>query len=775
MGQVTVHVKPAVVRGVNNAQARLRELFKQAIDLGLNPVLVPEAGLERVSLYLSSDYQSSLERWSNKLQRPIAYTFASLVEAAAARPADSSSRPTLRDSLQARYYEHLWTGLAAKKIVFAEGGTGLGKSRVIVKTAFEHLSSTGGKVGIFVPTISLMHQVASELAAGIKRHKDDNHGINSLEDCGFVIGRSQFIDDLRLTNLLEDLADTAHSLSLPEETERMMLMVTKAKGWLSGGALPTTAGSQALARLVPDLAWLADDLSAIVPEFPVERCLAGEKTSKQSAGLRMYKFLHEKAKGCPILLGTQTMLCTDAIHRTLNRGQILPEFSLALIDEAHELEEAMGSVLASDVSFLELGRIIRVGLNDGSWKTERLATSAQNALRTLDSLLQLFAEKDDDWAVFPGEAPPKWDKFIYAFENLALHLTKLSRLRGDLLYDAKALQLAASARSVVRISYSTVIRTPRLVVGPTGYRRFFEPLWSQQIGMGLLSGTLYVPTANGYSANYMRNLLSVPEERMHTFPPVDPPWLRATPVVFLPSKSAAKELSIAPWEKRKTDPTLLTDWADRLLPIIEKITETAKGGTLVLCCSYDDVSTFSKKFSQTERLICQRRGTSLSHYKEAFLSLYKEGLKPVWFAVGSAWTGLDLVSDVDPYRPEEDYLLTDLVIPRFPFRASGTSAQLARFSGPQGAQNRMTAMLFRLRQGIGRLIRNEGLRDRRLWLLDGRPWADPDFVQAGLIGKMRRIWDPYPKRGEIRIDTKANAKKGEVVFCYSDVCQNAKI
>jgi hypothetical protein len=524
MGQLTVLVKPAAVQGADKIQARARALFKQAIDSGLAPLPVPEAGLLRVSLYLQSNYLAGLERWAKKLQRSLGYTFAALVEAA--YRADVPAQPSVRDSLQAQFYEQLWKGLAAKKIVFAEGGTGLGKSRIIVKVALEHLGDrSDARVGIFVPTIALLRQMTKELARGLKRHQ--GRALPSIDQCAFVMGKAQFVCDLRLSYVLEDMESAAASDSEKEEADETLETIAKARQWMRNGG--RHHGDPILSSLVPDLAWLADDLLEVAPKLPIERCLVGENTSNESAGLQMYKGLRAKAETSPIVLGTQTMLCSDAAHKVLGRGALLADSTMVLIDEAHELEESMGTVVGNDVSFLELRRVIRAGLGDESWKGERLATSAHNAIKLLDDLDQLFGERDEDWASYPEEHPPKWDQYAQKFEALAEQLRKLGKLRSDLIYEARALEWAASGKSVVRVSYSAVIRTPRIVIGPTGYRRFFEQLWSPEIGFGLLSGTLYVPTINGYSANYMRNILFVPETRLYTFPPVDPPWLRSTP------------------------------------------------------------------------------------------------------------------------------------------------------------------------------------------------------------------------------------------------------
>ena len=90
-----------------------------------------------------------------------------------------------------------------------------------------------------------------------------------------------------------------------------------------------------------------------------------------------------------------------------------------------------------------------------------------------------------------------------------------------------------------------------------------------------------------------------------------------------------------------------------------------------------------------------------------------DGSKVLWLAVGAAWTGLDIKHDPN--------LLTDLVIPRLPFGQNRTTTHDARVQRTGGwSSELMNAVMF-YRQGIGRLVRQEGLpKNRRIFVLDAR-------------------------------------------------------
>ena len=107
--------------------------------------------------------------------------------------------------------------------------------------------------------------------------------------------------------------------------------------------------------------------------------------------------------------------------------------------------------------------------------------------------------------------------------------------------------------------------------------------------------------------------------------------------------------------------------------------------------------------------------------------------------VGGAWTGLDL-KDHDAENPLHDTLLTDLVVARLPYNSNITPPAINRRNFMADADIMETALL--LKQGFGRLIRREGVKDRNIWFLDGRPMKAFNRVIMLLLdsyGKQRHI------------------------------------
>jgi CRISPR type IV-associated DEAD/DEAH-box helicase Csf4 len=145
------------------------------------------------------------------------------------------------------------------------------------------------------------------------------------------------------------------------------------------------------------------------------------------------------------------------------------------------------------------------------------------------------------------------------------------------------------------------------------------------------------------------------------------------------------------------------------------------------------------------RVIAQEPDDSITQIKNAFVEMTRDGIRPIWLATGGAWTGLDL-TDEAVTDPTKDNLLTDLVIVRIPLGRSRSVAHRIRVER-LGLEEEFVAAAFLLRQGIGRLIRREGVQNRRLWFLDGRILLKGP--RGATFSNMAKVLQFYPKKSFI--------------------------
>jgi CRISPR type IV-associated DEAD/DEAH-box helicase Csf4 len=147
-----------------------------------------------------------------------------------------------------------------------------------------------------------------------------------------------------------------------------------------------------------------------------------------------------------------------------------------------------------------------------------------------------------------------------------------------------------------------------------------------------------------------------------------------------------------------------------------------------------------------ERIVCSERKTAFSITEQAYRRMFGQGLKPIMIALGSAWTGITLLDDTPA---SEDFLLTDLVIPRMPVALNTSVSMQERIERARMAPIIQEALMT-LKQGCGRLIRRTGVTDRHLWVLDGRIWQPELSSLPSLSRAAARMMKDYRKIEEIR-------------------------
>lgn len=200
----------------------------------------------------------------------------------------------------------------------------------------------------------------------------------------------------------------------------------------------------------------------------------------------------------------------------------------------------------------------------------------------------------------------------------------------------------------------------------------------------------------------------------------------------------------------------MSAWLDVVAQELRVIHAQAKGGVLVLNTSYEAVEGLRQRLQATGQvdgvdglphllLVFAREGRGVMAQAKEFLQLQDAGGKPLWLAVGSAWTGLDVgghepreaLLGKDPLPAELDNVMTDLVVTRMPFGANNSITHLRRVLMRPSIPWDMLDAAFRFRQALGRLVRRRGLpQNRQIWLLDGR-LGEPDSA-----ARLSVFWAP---------------------------------
>ena len=680
-----------------------RHLLENAIKLDLQPIPAITQPVKRISLYLPAVLEAHLQAHPSRMVK--AELMQGLICAALTEVTPDKRHELSRwsqNSVQDEMVVLIKRTTELGQITLLEASTGIGKSRVIARIVLE-LTKKKKCIGVFGPSLSVVYHLCNELLTTVRLRKA------TPPRTMIYIGKRNFVDLEKLKDILLDL-DT----SLPKAAKSILT-------WIKDGGPALTPTTKRLQKLLT-VRWLVDDLVHLVPDISTV-AVACDDLSKPCPGLDYYERCKAGLQEAEVIFSTHAMLCISNIRLHSTHQSLLPPLDTILIDEAHQLEEAMANVVGNQVSIHHLSASLRKGFEAGYCNRvlwQKLDPAVQRFRQALDQM-------EAECLIGPGQESnyPKFAQVCKEGSILASLLSKVKASKersfdpqwfGQVENWRRALEQITAHKYTVRISYSPVLHLPSISVGPSYLRHYFQTLWQSVHSACLLSATLYVCDKPGhFSSSFIRLRLGIPMQHYYDAPPFIAPWIYSTPTLYLPCASLADAFSYPGEDQEKRHA-----WYDRISDTIKATAKDAAGGTLVLCNSYDDINALCDRLYSLneEHLVVQERHDSMSRLKELFKQKAREGSRPIWLATGPAWTGLDLRDELAD-DPTEDNILTDLIILRLPFKQNRSVIHEARVK-KLGINQEFLQTAFLLRQGIGRLVRRQGLLNRRLWFLDGR-------------------------------------------------------
>ncbi|WP_328984733.1 helicase C-terminal domain-containing protein [Thiorhodovibrio winogradskyi] len=634
---------------------------------------------------------------------------------------------------QAGFYAAITEALTqTQPIVLAEGGTGLGKGRVIAALAAQYRDEG---VIVAAPTIQILGQLLIEW-----------HQLSGAHaDC--YLGLDAFISTHRLREWIDEA--TMASADLQAEAQAVA-------DWIAQGAGCTRPATRAFHNSDPSISYLYEDLVAIAPRCAATNVrltrtlLAIDSPETPDDGARAYQALRARVSDSErVVFASHAALVWNA----RSQGALLPERPYLILDEAHLLAGVAEATFTRSVAMRELLWHLR---DEALWQQTKGVTAARKAHADLETLMdRLTASRPllETHGAVRDEAQARSLLKNYAkalLDALEPLLKKCPDEGAEAILEAAAMARAILAdQTRATLSYSPAYGYPTLTSGPRSLRLFFNQFWERLEAAVLVSATLYLPTMHGQpSHGYLQGSLHLPAERIVPLPPVAPNWLYQVPL-YHPAQATDLE-AFRPPQARDYDQatadfqTAVERWHDVLAEQLRTIHSTAAGGILVLLTSYDSITALAERlhpYLGADLMTQARSGFRTAHAH--YIRRFTDGGRPLWLASGPAWTGTDLsaATCIDSTLPaDKDFLLTDLVIPRVPFGTERSSVHQARMTYLVTAERDRAA--FQLRQGLGRLIRRPGLPQRRIWMLDARLWRPKG--SSWLYGPFSHILKRYP-------------------------------
>lgn len=662
---------------------------------------------------------------------------------------------------QSLFFDNLMDSLEGHKVGLIEGGTGIGKTAAMIASANEIALKFVTKSHICVPTISLIYQFASEYAILAK--------VKDMAPLKVVLGMKEFVDTLALRELVERPDYSQHKDGVID--------------WLDNEG-PALGRSKDIGT-----AYLVSSVLEIAQDLPTSEFALSPSSRDDEPGIEIYQSQFIDVSEAPaILLTTHAMTAIDLLFRQRQQRQIeefdelktdfqdalkkadkgsygelfeehayqmamitreaklgrLPYYTHLLVDEAHLFEQNLANTLsyqASLAAFLGKAKNIlgdsfvkRHGLDD---KFNKIKENAHHDTVNIndDTPLQLMLK-----SLLTG--------FFDAIASSRAKGEDKNALRNEARYVLSQLRRGKQGVSSF-LSFSPIRKFPQLHMGNNSFEKLLKQLWFSLDGAACVSASLYYKKMEGDSAAYYKNRLGIPAEKAKEYTPITPGWIKTaikgfyTPIAK-PLTPASRKDKLSDEEKTAR----LEQWIDINASWIKGISGSAAGGTLVLLTSNADVKSLYNVLSdkhgiEKSRLVAGLGERSLNEQKTLFMQRSMLGDKPIWLAVGAAWTGLDVNgTQCGIMDPATDNLLTDLVIPKLPFGLNRTITHkhfISRSANGSAIEALEATMLFK--QGLGRLIRREGLpHNRRIWLMDNRL---QDKAFHGFTFPIRRLLDTY--------------------------------
>lgn len=434
---------------------------------------------------------------------------------------------------------------------------------------------------------------------------------------------------------------------------------------------------------------------------------------------------------------------------------LLPMYQFLFIDEAHLLEETASRMLSDNLSFRAFVKDLEFQSDAGVIPPGKMKNIKKEA-----GIIINADEKDKEAGKVDLSPGVEYFHALSRIVSLVRSTKNYKKLPASLKAQIRMLQYAIdkaeSPHYHFGLTFSPVKRYPQIISGEINTQPYMRAIWQQVTAAICISATLYFPKMGGYTCSYFANNLYIPERRLKTYTPITPPWLKTNVSEFvLPPANLEQALRFVPVGRKHSQETaerrddLHKAWLNNVAEQIVVAHDMSEGGTLVLMTSFADVKGIYERLGKLNYPIIKADGNVTTEaQKVAYLNELKKGEKPLWLALGGAWTGLDIngksIGLSDEEITDKDNVIATLIIPKLPFglnRSLSYHARLSR-SRKQGAIEVMETVI-RFKQGLGRLIRLENQpKNRRIFVLDGRLRMSE---YKGFLGPVMRVIYSYPK------------------------------
>lgn len=550
------------------------------------------------------------------------------------------------------------------KHLIAEAGTGTGKTFAYLAPAIR----SGKKVVISTGTKNLQDQLFAKDLPAIRK------AIKQPFIASLLKGRSNYVCHHRLQNALES------TFGFNKEEAQAL---SKIKSW----SARTKTGD------ISEMSGLSEsDPVWYMATSTVENCLGQDCPAYSECFLVKAR---KKAQEADLLVVNHHLLCADWSIRETGFGELLPNAEVVIVDEAHQLAETASNFLGDHVGgkqLIDLANDSLIEYFKSATDLPELRTACENLEHDAKELRLAFGIelKRGDWHDIKNNT-----KVQAGLTSLQEQLTRMCHQLKLASVKTKELDMCSQRADAISLQlqdilndqsgrwirwYETHRKTFTLSRTPMDVAKEFKSFMQQQQATWIFtSATLSVAGKFDHFANHLGldNVLS----RQW-----DSPFDYASQSLFYHPKGLPKP----------DEPNFIPAIIEFAVPVLE----ASRGRAFFLFTSHRALSQAAEILKHRINYPLLVQGTKS---KAQLLEQFKHKGNAILLGTASFWEGVDVRGEA----------LSCVIIDKLPFASPGDPVlkarldAIAQYGGNPFFDYQIPSAVIALRQGIGRLIRDE--------------------------------------------------------------------